>query len=56
MWNMKCFVKPVIIGAMAVITKWLKKVHRNSIMKAFKRFSTKKTAVLGTLHIIRKVL
>jgi hypothetical protein len=26
MWNMKCFVKPVIIGATGIVTKGLKKI------------------------------
>jgi hypothetical protein len=53
MWNMKCFVIPVIIGATEIVNRGLKKY----LEKAFNRFSTKKkTAVLGTSHIIRKVL
>jgi hypothetical protein len=55
MWNMKCFVMPVIIGATGIVTKGLN-ISGNNTRKAFNRFSTKKTAVLGTLHIIRKVL
>jgi hypothetical protein len=54
MWNIKCFVIPVIIGATGIVTKGLK-VSGNNIRKAFNRFTTK-TAVLGTSHIIRKVL
>jgi hypothetical protein len=54
MWNMKCFVIPVIIEATGTVTKGLKKCVNNT-RKAFNRFSTKK-AVLGTSHIIRKVL
>jgi hypothetical protein len=52
MWNMKCFVIPVIIGATRIATKGLKKIWagKHSID------SLQKTAVLGISHIIRKVL
>jgi hypothetical protein len=53
MWNMKCFVIQVIIGATGIVTKGLKK-SGNDTRKAFNRL--KKTVVLGTSHIIRKVL
>jgi hypothetical protein len=49
MWNLKCLVIPVIIGATGIVTSG------NDTRKAFNRFSTK-TAVLGTSHILRKVL
>jgi hypothetical protein len=55
MWNMKCFVIPAIIGATGIITKGLKKISGNNTRKTFNRLSTK-TAVLGTSHIINKVL
>jgi hypothetical protein len=55
MWNMKCFVIPVIIGATGIVTKELKKISGNNTRKVFNRFSTK-AAVLGTSHITRKVL
>jgi hypothetical protein len=43
MWNMKCFVIPVIIGATGIVTKVLKKKSGNNTRKAFNnRFSTKK--------------
>jgi hypothetical protein len=54
MWNMKCFIIPVIIGATGIVTKGLKKVSGNNTRKVFNIFSTN-TAVLGTSHIIRKV-
>jgi hypothetical protein len=46
MWNMKCFVIPVIIGATGIVTRGLKKYME------FDRFSTK-TAVLEhhTLYV-----
>jgi hypothetical protein len=56
MWNMKCFVIPVIIGATGIVTKGLKKISGNKTRKAFNRFPTKKTAALEKSHIIRKVL
>jgi hypothetical protein len=42
MWNMKCFVIPVIIGATGIVTTGLKKISWNNTRKAFNRFSTKK--------------
>jgi hypothetical protein len=41
MWNMKCFVIPVIIGATGIVTKGLKKISANNTRKSFSRFSTK---------------
>jgi hypothetical protein len=56
MWNIKCFVIPVIIGATGIVTKGLKK-YLETIPGKYSIYSLqKKTAVLGTLHIIRKVL
>jgi hypothetical protein len=54
MWNMKCFVIPVISGATGIVTKGLKHSENNT-RKAFNKFSTNK-AVQGTSHIIREVL
>jgi hypothetical protein len=42
MWNMKCFVIPVIIAATGIVTRRLKKKSGNDTRKAFNRFSTKK--------------
>jgi hypothetical protein len=42
MWNMKCFVIPVIIGATGIVTRGLKKISGNNTRKAFSRFSIKK--------------
>jgi hypothetical protein len=53
MLNMKCFVIPVIIGATGIVTKGLQK-YLETIPG--KHFLYKKKAVLGTSHIIRKVL
>jgi hypothetical protein len=55
MWNMKCFVIPVIIGATETVTKGLKK-YLETIPGKHSTDSLQKTAVLGTSHIIRKVL
>jgi hypothetical protein len=40
MWNMKCFVIPVIIGSTGIVTEGLKKPPSNNIKKAFNRVST----------------
>jgi hypothetical protein len=55
MWNMKCFVIPVIIGATEIVTRELKKISE-TIPGKHSIDSLQKTAVLGTSHIIRKVL
>jgi hypothetical protein len=41
MWNMKCFVIPVITAATGIVTRILKKISGNDTRKAFNRFSTK---------------
>jgi hypothetical protein len=52
---MKCFVMPVIIGATGIVSRSLKKLE--NIPGQQSTYSLpKKTAVLGTSHIIRKVL
>jgi len=55
MWNLKCTVVPVIIGATGVVTRRLKK-NLGTIPGKHSIDSLQKTAVLGTSHIIRKVL
>jgi hypothetical protein len=51
MWNLKCTIIPVIIGATGIVTRSLEAVPgKHSIV------SLQKTAILGTSHIIRKVL
>jgi hypothetical protein len=55
MWNIKCFVIPVIIGATRIVTKGLK-IYMETIPGKNSIDSLQKTAVLGTSHIIRKVL
>jgi hypothetical protein len=56
MWNMKYFVIPVIIGATGIVTKGLKKYLETISGKHSINSLQKKTAVLWTSHIIRKVL
>jgi hypothetical protein len=55
MWNMKCFVTPVITGATGIVTRGLKK-YLKTIPEKHSKDSLQKTAVLGTSHITRKVL
>ena len=53
MWNMKCKIVPVIHGIIRMVkksTKYKAKAGKHSID------SLQKTAILGTSHIIRKVL
>ena len=55
MWNLNCTIIPVITGATGTVTRSVRKnleavPGKNSID------SLQKTAVLGTSHIIRKVL
>ena len=53
-WNLKCTIVPVIIGANGIITRRLKKNFETIPGKHLD--SLQKTAILGTSHIIRKVL
>jgi hypothetical protein len=55
MWNMKCMIIPVIIGATGIVTKRLKKNLKATPGK-HSIDSLQKTAILGTSHKIRKVL
>jgi hypothetical protein len=55
MWNLKCTIIPVIIGASGIVTKNLRK-NLEAIPEKHSMDSLQKTAVLGTSHIIRKVL
>jgi glutamate 5-kinase len=54
MWNMKCFVILVIIGAAGTVTKGLKNLE--TIPRKHSVVCLQKVAALGTPHIIRKVL
>jgi hypothetical protein len=55
MWNMKCFVIPVIIGATGIVSRSLQK-YLETMPGQHSIDSLQKTAILGTSHIIRKVL
>jgi len=52
---MKCMIIPVIIGATGIATKGLKKVLKSTSGK-HSIDSLQNTAVLGTSHLILKVL
>ena len=54
-WNLKCTIVPVIIGAIGIVTRSLKK-NLGTIPGKHSIDSPQKTAVLGTSHIIRKAL
>jgi len=55
MWNVKTKVTPVIIGATGTISKSFRKYVSNIPGKHEVR-ELQKTAILGTAHILRKVL
>jgi hypothetical protein len=55
MWNQKCTIIPVIIGATGIATKSLKK-NPETIPGKHSIDSLQRAAALGTSHIIRKVL
>jgi len=55
MWNLKCTIVPVIIGTTGIVTRSLRK-NLETVPRKHSIDSLQKTAVLGTSHIIRKVL
>ena len=55
MWNVKTKVIPVIIGATGTISKSFRKYVSNIPGKREVK-ELQKTAILGTTHILRKVL
>jgi hypothetical protein len=55
MWNVKTRVIPVIIGATGTISKSFRKCA-SSIPGNHEVIELQKTAILGTAHILRKVL
>jgi hypothetical protein len=55
MWNLKCIIVPVVIGATGIVRKSLRK-NLEAIPGKHSIDSLQKTAILGTSHIIRKVL
>jgi hypothetical protein len=55
MWNIKCINIPIITGATGIVTEVLKK-NLEAVPRKHSTDSLQKTAVLGSSHIIRKVL
>ena len=55
MWNLKCTIIPVIIGANGIVTGILRK-NLEAVPGKHSIDSLQKTAILGTSHVIRKVL
>jgi hypothetical protein len=55
MWNKNCVIIHVVIGATRIVTKSLRK-HLEAIPEKYSTDSLQNTAILGTSHIIRKVL
>jgi CRISPR/Cas system type I-B associated protein Csh2 (Cas7 group RAMP superfamily) len=55
MWNMKCFAIPLITGVTGIASKTLQK-YLETIPGQHSIDSLQKTAILGTSHIIWKVL
>ena len=55
MWNLKCTVLTVIIGATGIVTRIVRK-NLESIPGKYLIDSLQKTIILGTSHIIRKAL
>jgi hypothetical protein len=55
MWNLKCMIIPIIIGATGVVTRNLRK-NLEAVPGKHSIDALEKTAILGTSHIIRKAL
>jgi hypothetical protein len=55
MWNLKCAIIPVIIGATRIVTRSMRK-NLEAVPGKHSIVSLQKTTILGTSHIIRKVL
>jgi hypothetical protein len=55
MWNLKCTIIPVIIGATGIVKKNVRK-NLETIPGKHSIDSLQQTAILGTSQIIRKVL
>ena len=55
MWNLKCTIIPVIIGATGIVTRSLKK-NLEAVPGKYLIDLLQKTAILAISHIIRKVL
>ena len=55
MWNLKCTIIPITIEATGIVTRSLRK-NLEAVPGNHSIDSLQKTAILGTSHIIRKVL
>jgi hypothetical protein len=55
MWNLKCMIIPIVIGATGIVTRSLKK-NLEVVPGKLSIDSLQKTVILGTSHIIRKIL
>jgi len=55
MWNLKCTFIPVIIGTTGIVARSLRK-NLEAVPGKDSINSLQKTAILGTSHIIRKIL
>ena len=55
MWNLKCTIVPVIIGVTGIVMRSLKK-NLEAVPEKHSIDTLQKTSILGTSHIIRKVL
>jgi len=55
MWNLQCIIIPVINAATGIVTRSLRK-NLESVLGKHSIDSLQKTAILGTSHIIWKVL
>jgi hypothetical protein len=50
MWNMKCFVTPVIIGATGIVSKNFTKISGNNTRTTLNRFPTKNCRTKNITH------
>jgi hypothetical protein len=50
MWNLKCSIVPVIIGATAIVTRSLRKTFGRYTRKTFDRFTTKDSCACNITH------
>ena len=55
MWNLKCTIIPIITGAAGIVKRSLRK-NLEAVPGKHSIDLLQKTAILGTSHIIRKVL
>jgi len=55
LWNLKCTIVPVIIAAIGIVMRSFRK-NLDSVPGKHSIDSLQKTTILGTSHIIRKVL